>query len=461
MKLSTLTRTAVVTAVTATLLTACSEGSTTGDSDGDDAPAAEDDAAADDGTTAEQAGGDTDAGATEGGDAEGGDTEAGDASGETLTLWLAGETDTPVELEEWLVTSFEEETGATLDVQRIPWGELLQRANQALPDPDNTPDVIEMGNTQVPTYTSVGAFEDLSGLMEELGDIGPAGFIEAGTYEDTVYAVPYYWGSRYIFFDKAAFTDAGLEVPTTLDELSTAALALTEAGGDGFSGLWLPGQDWRNGISWIFAHGGDIAVQEGEEWVGALSSPESLAGLTQWQELYAGASTAPQDGRDAEPWVPFNNGEAAMFMAPSWARWSVDEAKAEDLGAFALPGVDGGVAPVFAGGSNIAISAQSQHKDLAADLMRLIFSDDYQTMLAENGLGPANPEFTPLMGDDEFAQAAISAAENAKLTPASPEWAAVETATVMEEAFGRIAGGEDVATVAEETDAQLAEMLNP
>lgn len=451
MKLSTLTRTAVVTAVTATLLAACSEGSTTGDSEADEAPAAEDDAAADDveadddATTADQAGGGTE----------------GDASGETLTLWLAGETDTPEELEEWLVTSFEEETGATLEVQRIPWGELLQRANQALPDADNTPDVIEMGNTQVPTYTSVGAFEDLSGLLEELGDIGPEGFIEAGTYEDTVYAVPYYWGSRYLFFDKVAFADAGLEVPTTLDELSTAALALTEAGGDGFSGLWLPGQDWRNGISWLFAHGGDIAVQEGEEWVGALSSEESIAGLTQWQELYAGASTAPQDGRDAEPWVPFNNGEAAMFMAPSWARWSVDEAKAEDLGAFALPGVDGGVAPVFAGGSNIAISAQSQHKELAADLMRLIFSDDYQSMLAENGLGPANPEFTSLMGDDEFAQAAISAAENAKLTPASPEWAAVETATVMEEAFGRIAGGEDVATVAQETDAQLTEMLNP
>lgn len=315
-----------------------------------------------------------------------------------------------------------------------------------------------MGNTQVPTYTSVGAFEDLTPLLGDLGTIGPAGFIEAGTYEDTVYAVPYYWGSRYIFFDKAAFSDAGIEVPTTLDELSSAAIALREAGGDDFAGLWLPGQDWRNGISWIFAHGGDIATLEGEEWVGALSSPESIAGLTQWQELYAGASTAPQDGRDAEPWVPFNNGEAAMFMAPSWARWSVEETKAEDVGAFAVPGVDGGVAPVFAGGSNIAISAQSQNKELSADLLRLIFSDEYQTMLAENGLGPANSEFTNLMGDDEFAQAAVSAAENAKLTPASPEWAAVETATVMEEAFGRIAGGEDVATVAKETDAQLAEL---
>lgn len=426
MKLSTMTRAAVVTTVAATILAACSPGSTT-DEAGEPADAA--------GTGA-------------------------DASGEGITLWLAGETDTPVELEEWLVTAFEEETGSPLVVQRIPWGELLERANQALPDAGNTPDVIEMGNTQVPTYTSVGAFEDLTDLLGELGDIGPEGFIEAGTYDGTVYAVPYYWGSRYVFYDKEAFADAGLEVPTTLDEVSEAAIALREAGDDSFSGIWLPGQDWRNGISWIFAHGGDIAVQEGDQWVGALSSPGSLAGLTQWQELFAGASTAPQDGKDAEAWVPFNIGEAAMFMAPSWARWSVEEDKADDLGAFALPGVDGGVAPVFAGGSNIAISAQSQNKELAADLMRLIFSDAYQTMLAENGLGPANPAFTDLMGDDEFAQAAIAAASNAKLTPASSEWAAVETASVMEEFFGRIAGGQDVGTVAAETDAKLEDMLN-
>jgi N,N'-diacetylchitobiose transport system substrate-binding protein len=438
MRLTKTTRAAVVTAVAATVLAACSSGSTP---DGGD----------DNGSDGESA-------AETGGEAS---EEPAAADGTTVTLWLAGETDTPVELEEWLVSTFEEQNdGATLEVQRIPWGELLERANQALPDPDNTPDVIELGNTQVPTYTPLGAFEDLTGLLGELGDIGPEGFIEAGTYDGKVYAVPYYWGSRYVFYDKAAFAEAGLEVPATLEEVSAAATTLQEQGGDGYAGLWLPGQDWRNGISWLFAHGGDIAALESDQWVGKLSSPESIAGLTQWQELFTQASTAPQDGRDAEPWVPFNNGEAAMFMAPSWARWSVEEAKAADLGAFALPGVDGGAAPVFAGGSNIGISAQSQNKELATELLKLIFSDDYQQMLAENGLGPARSEFTALMGDDEFAEAAVTAASTAKLTPASSEWAAVETATVMEEFFGKLAAGEDVATAAAETDAALEEMLN-
>lgn len=439
MKLSTTTRVAMAALVSASLLAACSNdagpgGETTGDE-----------------TTA--GGGET--------SAETGTDDTAAAGDQELTLWLAGETDTPVELEEWLVTTFEEQNeGATLTVQRIPWGELLDRANQALPDPENTPDVIELGNTQVPAYTSVGAFTDLSGLLEELGDIGPEGFIEAGTYDGKAYALPYYWGSRYVFYDKDAFQDAGVEVPTTLEELSTAAAELRKAGGDDYAGFWLPGQDWRNGISWIFAHGGDIATLDGDQWTGKLSSPESVEGLEQWQQLYADASTAPVDGKDAEPWVPFNNEEAAMFMAPSWAAGTVDEARKDALGGFALPGVDGGAAPVFAGGSNIAISAQSQHQDLSMELLRLIYSDDFQKMLAENGLGPANPEFTSLMGDDEFATAAIDAAANAKLTPASPNWAAVETAGLMEEFFGQIAAGDDVESAAEAADAELESILN-
>ena len=222
----------------------------------------------------------------------------------------------------------------------------------------------------------------------------------------------------------------------------------------------MPGQDWRNGISWVFANGGNIATQENGKWVGQLSSANSVKGLTEWQNLAKNATVAPKDGKDAEPWTAFNNGENAMFMAPSWARWSVDKSKTADLGAFALPGTDGGAAPVFAGGSDLGIAAKSKNQDQAFDLLKLIYSDDYQKLLAKNGLGPANSSFTDLMGTDEFAKAAISAASNSKLTPTSPNWAGVETSNVMEAFFGKIASGADVATAAKETDAALEKALN-
>ena len=380
---------------------------------------------------------------------------------DTVTLWLAGKEDTPKKLEDWLVKEFAaQHEGKNLKVQHIDWGELIPRLNTALQS-DDTPDVVEVGNTQAATFTSVGAFTDLTDKLDELGDnIGPKSFVEAGTYDGKVSAVPYYWGSRYIFYSKKAFKDAGLKPPTTLAEFNQAATQLKADGGSKYSGFWLPGQDWRNGISWIFANGGEIATEKDGKWVASLSSPESVKGLTELQGLYEKATTAPKDGKDAEPWTAFNNGEAAMFMAPSWARWSVNEKLAKDLGGFALPGVEGEAAPVFAGGSNLGISAKSKNQELAFDLLKLIYSDEYQEQLAKNGLGPANDSFTKLMGDDEFATAAIAAASNSKLTPASPEWAAVESATIMEEFFSKIASGDDVATAAKETDDKLNAALN-
>ncbi len=375
-----------------------------------------------------------------------------------ITMWLAGE-DTPEELRTWLTDEFAEKTGATLTIETVDWGELLPRLQTSIGNPEQTPDVVEIGNTQSPTFTTIGAFTDLTPHLADLGGdkIGPEGFVEAGSVDGSVYAVPYYWGSRYVFYRTDIFEEAGVEVPTTLDEFNAAAKELTT---DEQSGFWLPGQDWRNGISWVFAHGGEIAVQEDGKWVGKLSSPESIEGLTELQDLYQNASDAPKDGEDAEPWTAFNNGDAAMFMAPNWARWSIAEDLAENVGAMALPGTDGGAAPVFAGGSNIAISAASPDQDLALEALKLIASEEYQTLLATNGLGPSNSDYNELLGDDQFAEAGRQAAANAKLTPASAGWAGVETSRIMEEFFAKIAQGGDIATEAAAVDAALNDALN-
>ena len=54
----------------------------------------------------------------------------------------------------------------------------------------------------------------------------------------------------------------------------------------------------------------------------------------------------------------------------------------------------------------------------------------------------------------------IETAENSKLTPAAPGWAAIEGAFVYEELFQKIADGGDVTELASEYDAKLTPMLN-
>jgi N,N'-diacetylchitobiose transport system substrate-binding protein len=400
-----------------------------------------------------------------------------DEGGKDITLWLMGG-DTPDALREFLQTEYEDATGGTLTIEEQAWGDALSKLTTALPDAENTPDVTEIGNTWSPTFTTVGAFSDISDMYEELGgDNLLQGFVEVGEVDGANYALPYYFGSRYIFYRKDLWAAAGIAMPTTLEEFNEGVAKLKTAGQSGF---YLGGQDWRNGISWIFANGGDLAAKDGDTWKSTLSDPNSIAGLEQLQALYTSASLAPVTEADSTPWVNINNNEAtgapeaATIIAPGWAHWSIgdlapdpaDSTKTiatwnpETFGVFVLPGVDGGVAPVFAGGSNIAISAASKNQDAARELMKIIFSPEYQQLLGANGLGPANLEYASSLGDDEFATALAESAAGSKLTPAAPGWAAVEGSGLLEEFFGKVNGGGDIEALAAEYDEKINELLN-
>lgn len=409
-----------------------------------------------------------------------GDDNTGAPEAANITLWLAGG-DTNDDLRQWLKDKFAEENpGSTLTIEEQGWGDLIQALTTALPDAANTPDVVEIGNTQTPTFSTVGAFREISPeLFDELGgDSLLKSFVAAGDVDGKHYAVPYYFGSRYIFYRKDIWTAAGLEIPKTLSEFAESTAKLRT---DTQSGFAMGGQDWRNGISWVFANGGKLATVEGTQWTSTLSDPKTVEGLKMWQQVFQNSSNNAATDRDVAYWEFMNDGEngeppaAATIMAPGWARWSlgavtgkndagdpVRDGMADDtkFDIFALPGVDGGVAPVFAGGSNMAISAKSQHPELSENLLRIIFSEEFQNMLGGAGLGPGNQDFVSSLGDDKFATTMIETAQASQLTPAAPGWAAIEGALVYEELFQKIAEGGDVAALATEYDARLTPMLN-
>ena len=399
------------------------------------------------------------------------------ADGQNITLWVMGG-DTPDALRDYLKTEYADATGGTLTIEQQDWADALSKLTTALPDAENTPDVTEIGNTWSPTFTSVGAFSDISDMYDELGGSKLLqSFVDVGAVDGVNYALPYYFGSRYIFFRKDVWAAAGLEVPTTLAEFNESAAKLKT---DTQSGFYIGGEDWRNGVSWIFANGGELATKDGDTWKSSLSDPKTIEGLTQLQTLYTDSSLAPVTEADSTPWVNINNNaatgapEAATIIAPGWAHWSIGDLTPDPkdstktiatwndatFGNFVLPGVDGGAAPVFAGGSNIAISAASKNQAGARELMKIIFSEEYQNMLGANGLGPANTDYTASLGDDQFAKALAESAKDSKLTPAAPGWAAVEGSGLLEEFFGKVNGGGDIKALAKEYDAKIDELLN-
>ncbi|MCU1507016.1 MAG: N,N-diacetylchitobiose transport system substrate-binding protein [Microbacteriaceae bacterium] len=414
-----------------------------------------------------------------------------DGKGKTITLWLAGG-DTPDTLRTYLKTEFKKETGGTLNIQQQDWGDLVPKLTTALPDANNTPDVTEVGNTQSPTFTNVGAFLDISDMYTELGGSNLLqSFVAAGKVADKNYTLPYYFGSRYMFIRKDIWSKAGVAEPKTLDEFNSAVATIAQknpAGIANFSGFYLGGQDWRDGISWIFANGGDIATVKNGKWTATLDSANSIKGLEQLQAIYKTASKAPNDAKDSNQYIYLNDDDAiagataadaatpvslaaATIMAPGWAHWSIGTKGEADgkvtrtwddntFGVFVLPGNDGKPAPVFAGGSNIGISAKSKNPGLSKTLLKIMFSKTYQELLGKNGLGPANSKYVDSLGSDEFAKALIASASNSKLTPAAPGWAAVEASNVLEEFFSKIKDAPDLSALAKEYDAKITPMLN-
>ncbi|WES62717.1 extracellular solute-binding protein [Microbacter sp. GSS18] len=389
-----------------------------------------------------------------------------------LTVWLVG-ADTPQTARDYLVDTFEAENdGWTLTIEEKTWADVSDTYTAALSSNDS-PDVVEVGNTQALGFADAGLFLDISDIQEDLGgDELLGGLVDAGTYEGSLYAAPYYAGGRVVFYSPMLVD----EVPETLDEYVALGKELTT---DSVSGIYAPGKDWYNALPYIWAHGGEIAVQDGDSWDAQFSSAESLAGLEQLQDVYLNATVAPADGNELMGNIAFCAGEAGFLSSPAWAAGNLtgawpwaDEAAgqnsegcpdtyAKDLGAMALPGVDAGTtAPIFAGGSNIAVATKSDAPNKAKAALQIMLSEDYQALLAEQGLTPGIVSAASYLPDTPVAQAQAAALANSKGTPASPNWAEVEAAQIIPDALVKIAQGGDVAEIAAELDEQIEAILN-
>ena len=134
------------------------------------------------------------------------DNASGGPEKADIRVWING-TDTPDAAREWLKTTFEDEhPGSTLTIEQQEWEGLVEKLTTSLSSESETPDVVEVGNTQAPTFTSAGAFSDVSSNLADWGgDDLLQGFVEGAHVDGKTYAVPYYAGSKFVFYRKDLF----------------------------------------------------------------------------------------------------------------------------------------------------------------------------------------------------------------------------------------------------------------
>ncbi|WP_432524043.1 extracellular solute-binding protein [Kineococcus sp. SYSU DK006] len=393
----------------------------------------------------------------------------GGGDSKDLRLWLMQDS-VPDETQAWLKSTFEQQNaGATLTIEVQQWDGIVSKLQTSLASRDESPDVIEFGNTQVALFSSVGALLDISDQEEELGggDLIQS-FIDAGSWEGKLYATPLYAGARVYYYRQDLLQAAGIPVPTSLDELVAAAKALNTANPEGlpdFSGIYMPGADPHTNEGWLFTHGGQYAEQDGDTWKGMLSSPESQAALAQVQDVMLTATKYALDSNENAQvaYQLFNDGKVGMYSALNVAAAKIDKAMwdAGKVGVMALPGLTpGSIGNTFSGGSSIGISANNHNEELSKSLLKLVYSDEFMTDMAKvGGWIPGRTSFSSAL-EGPTGSIAQEIIENSVLTPNSPQWGVLDGNNVPRDFWVRIAKGEDVKAVAADVDTTIAVALN-
>jgi len=369
----------------------------------------------------------------------GGTSDGGSQNGErTLTVWLM-DGSAPTSVTDALHAEFEAaHPGVKVKYEVQQWNGIQEKLTSALAS-SNPPDVIELGNTQTPKFAAENTLLDLTDSAAELaGDQWLSGLKDSATWNGRQYAMPFYAANRTVIYRKDMFEKAGItQVPTSRAEWLDAIQKLKAANADNpdFDPLYLPGQSWYVLLSFIWDEGGDVAVAEGGTYRAALDTPQAKAGIAFYRELVeASGTTAPRDTDEAKPqqYEVFAKGNTAMMIGLPWELASAVKANPElenVTAAFPIPSREPGrTAPVFLGGSNLAIPVSSRNQDLAKDYLKLLSSTKYQDMLAREGKAvPGTSKDISALESDPVAGPMAKAAQSGKVTPATPKWAAVES----------------------------------
>ncbi len=406
--------------------------------------------------------------ATAGCAGSGGDgSEQNSGEPRTLTVWLM-DGSAPETLTDALNKEFEgANDGVTVKYEVQEWNGIQDKLTTALASQD-PPDVIELGNTQAPSFAAEGVLTDLTGDVDSMnGDAWLSSLKDSGEWDGKQFSTPFYAANRSVIYRTDMFQQAGIaEAPTSREEwLDAIAKLRTTFGSDPqFQALYLPGQNWYTLLSFIYDEGGDIAKANGTEFTATMDSQEAKAGIEFYKQLVeASGTTAPKDNDEQNPEQAgiYGQGKVAMMIALPWelgtaAKDNPDIEK--NSSAFPIPSKKAGeTAPVFQGGSNLAIPVNSKNGDLAKDYLRLLLSDKYQKQLAEAGMVPgASTDLSPLDANP-VSKAMAAAAKNGRAVPATPKWATIEAGQnpLKDMLTAYLMGAKDLDTATKDANAAL------
>ncbi len=323
----------------------------------------------------------------------------GGSDDNTLTLWHFEAENSAMGIA-WAeaIKVFEEETGAKVEFEAKSFEQIRQTASQVL-NSDEAPDILEYnkGNATAGLLASQGLLTPITDAVEEFGwddKLAPALQTTARYSEDGVmgsgdwYGVPNYGEYVMMYYNKAAFEEQGIAIPTTLEELEAAMQKFVDAGITPLAeaGLEYPlGQLWyqlalsQADRQWV----NDYQLYENPvDWTGDEALTYATDTVQDWTDR--GFISADASGLKAEDaGVAFINGEAPMFFSGSWwyGRFT-DEIEGFDWGIFPFPETE---LSLGSAGNMWAVPANASNPDLAYEFIDITMRPEIQALIGNNG----------------------------------------------------------------------------
>jgi N,N'-diacetylchitobiose transport system substrate-binding protein len=385
------------------------------------------------------------------------------SSTNTLTVWLQVDAQNGwPQVVAAANTAFEaSHPGWTVNVDYQQWSSHLSNFDATIAGND-TPDVIEMGNTEMTKYMAEGAFANLGQYKSQFANSSHwlSGLTASVSYHNALYGVPYYAGSRVITYRPDLFKKAGVKgLPKSLSQLESdlTKVGAKEKNVKGFAPLYVGGEDWYTALGFVFDYGGSIATYEHGKWIGTLDSKKSIEGLTAFQQFFDATqpkSSATLDGTNPYPYTVFGEGKAAANYGPAWYLGS--EGKyAKTAKQFVMPShIAGKSMPGFLGGSDLAIPEQSSNQAAA-----VAWIADYTSTSSEQALAAVGniPNATNLLGNSVNDRAAA----RSWFVPQAVNWVDVENGNILKTMLSSFLTGQLTVTQAAKVASQnIAQTLN-
>ena len=286
------------------------------------------------------------------------------------------------------IGDFQKESGITVNVTSMPT-ETIRTVLQTQLRSGEGPDVFNWGSG--PGFggalAEAGLLYDLSEAYEQ-HDWPVYDFAkERVTFDGKIYGIPGEMETIGLFYNKAVFSDLGLEAPQTLDDLTAVLEQIRESG---LVPMALSDKEgWQGGhylsmsLSSAVGPEGMEALLNGEQ---SWDSPEVVAALEVWKDfndsqfLPRSPTSVDYDTATAQ----FFSGDAAMIPTGSWLVGEIDDNADFEVGYIPFPAPDG--PGIFTGGlgSGPFVSAGTSKVDAAIEFLDFLASPEHGQWTVEN-----------------------------------------------------------------------------